>query len=310
MNHTITPYIGRFAPSPSGLLHFGSLIAALASYLDAKHHHGQWLVRMEDIDPPREEKGAAEGILYALQAHHLFWDGDVMYQSQRLGAYNDALNTLKDDTYYCRCGRQQLLELRGIYDGRCRQKNITPSDDVMTSTRIRLDTLDAHQLSVAEYYQDLFQGEQQQSLHKEVGDFILRRKDNLFAYQLAVVCDDITQGVTHIIRGSDLLSSTPRQRYLTQRLTQTTGIDYQLPQYGHIPVASNKLQQKLSKQHKAQAIDNNNAFNNLCRALTFLHHAPPKEIVTQTDIPQLLTWATHHWERKNIPRALSFVVEE
>lgn len=310
MNTTITPYIGRFAPSPSGPLHFGSLIAALASYLDAKHHDGQWLVRMEDIDPPREEAGAAENILASLKAHQLHWDGEVMYQSQRLDAYANALATLDSTTYFCRCGRQQLLELRGIYDGRCRSQHITPSDTVMTSTRIRTDALTAADMLIAEHYLDLFQGEQQQSLQREVGDFILRRKDNLVAYQLAVVCDDIAQGITHIIRGSDLLSSTPRQRYLSLLLTQKMGINYTLPFYGHIPVASNKLQQKLSKQHKAQPLNNADAFNNLCRALTFLHHSPPTEIVAQAQIPALLTWAKQHWQRKNIPQALSFVVEE
>ena len=310
MNNTITPYIGRFAPSPSGPLHFGSLITALASYLDAKHHNGQWLVRMEDIDPPREEANAAKRILHSLTAHHLLWDGDIMYQSSRLDAYATALDTLQDNTYQCLCRRQQLFALKGVYDGRCRSQAIVNLDDVMTSTRIRVDALKAQDLALAEHYHDLFQGEQHQSLQAEVGDFILRRKDALFAYQLAVTCDDIEQGITHVIRGSDLLSSTSRQRYLTQLLTQTTATDYALPQYGHIPVASNKLHQKLSKQNKAKPLDDADAFNNLCHALIFLRHTPPTDITAQHHIPTLLKWAEKHWQRKNIPQALSFVVEE
>lgn len=310
MNNTITPYIGRFAPSPSGPLHFGSLITALASYLDAKHHHGQWLVRMEDIDPPREEAGAAERIINTLTAHHLLWDGEIMHQSSRLEAYATALNALRSHTYRCVCGRQQLLELRGIYDGRCQSRATPLPPNTLTSTRVRLNALDTHDLDTAEHYHDIFQGEQHQSLQNEVGDFILRRKDTLFAYQLAVICDDIEQGITHVIRGSDLLSSTPRQRYLTLLLTQETASTYTLPQYGHIPVASNKLHQKLSKQHKAKPLDDNDAFNNLCRALQFLHHTPPQEIAAQGDIPTLLEWAKTHWRRENIPQSLSFVVEE
>lgn len=303
-----TDYIGRFAPSPSGPLHFGSLITALASFLDAKHHNGQWLVRMEDIDPPREEAGAAERILASLQAHHLLWDGNVLYQSTRLSAYQHALDSLKHATYRCQCGRQQLLELRGIYDSRCRHKTI--DDKTLTSTRIHLQCLPDKELFIAENYHDLFQGEQQQSLQQEVGDFILRRKDGLFAYQLAVVCDDIFQGVTHIIRGSDLLSSTPRQRYIIQLLNQQHQTDYPLPTYGHIPVASNKLHQKLSKQHKSRALDDSQAFENLSRALTFLNHPAPQNIQQQQNIDALLTWAIAAWRRENIPQALSFVVED
>lgn len=307
-----TNYIGRFAPSPSGPLHFGSLITALASFLDAKHHNGKWLVRMEDIDPPREEAGAAERILASLQAHQLLWDGDILYQSTRLAAYQQGLDSLKQATYRCQCGRQQLLELRGIYDSRCRHKTL--DNDVLTSTRIHLQCLSDNELFVAEHYHDLFQGEQQQSLQQEVGDFILRRKDGLFAYQLAVVCDDIFQGITHIIRGSDLLSSTPRQRYLIQLFNQQSHTSlhqttYPLPDYGHIPIASNKLHQKLSKQHKAKPLDDTQAFDNLCRALAFLKHPAPQDIQQQKSMHDLVVWAIAAWRREKIPQTLSFVVE-
>lgn len=309
MNSQLSSYIGRFAPSPSGPLHFGSLISALASYLDAKHHHGQWLVRMEDIDPPREEAGAKERILASLHAHRLIWDGDIMYQSTRLDAYADILSKLHASTYLCQCGRQRLLELRGVYDSHCLHHPIPDNSNIMTSTRVNLNSLSEQSLFIAEHYSDLFQGSQSQSLQREVGDFILRRKDKLFAYQLAVVIDDIEQGITHIIRGSDLLSSTPRQRYLTLLLQQQLDLSADLPIYGHIPVATNTIGQKLSKQHKAKAIDDNTAFDNLCRALLFINHPPPSEITATGDISCLLKWATTHWQRKNIPQALSFVVE-
>jgi glutamyl-Q tRNA(Asp) synthetase len=305
MTISTSPYIGRFAPSPSGPLHFGSLITAIASYLDAKHHNGQWLVRMEDIDPPREEAGAAVRILASLKAHGLIWDDSVLYQSTRLDAYANILANIKNATYPCQCSRQRMLELRGIYDGRC-QHQTSPIDPAnMTSTRISLRALSASALTTSEHYSDIIQGDQQQQLSREVGDFILRRKDGLFGYQLAVVCDDITQGITHIIRGSDLLSSTCRQRYLTQLISP----HHTLPEYGHIPVASNKIGQKLSKQNKSAPINDGDAFNNLCRALDFLHLKVPFNIVQTQQINALLNWAIEHWERKNIPQTLSVVVE-
>jgi glutamyl-Q tRNA(Asp) synthetase len=179
----------------------------------------------------------------------------------------------------------------------------------MVSTRVKIDILDNEQLFAAEHYTDLFQGEQTQSLAQATGDFILRRKDGLFAYQLAVVIDDIEQGVNHIIRGADLLSSTPRQRYLTLLLQQELGIKSTLPIYGHLPVATNKKKQKLSKQAKAKAIDNKIAFTNLCRALDFLHQIVPADITSQQDITLLLNWAIKYWQRKNIPQTLAVVVE-
>lgn len=299
-----SPYIGRFAPSPSGPLHFGSLVTALASFLDAKSQQGTWLVRMENLDPPREEAGAQKRILESLQAHGLEWDGSVMYQGDRLSIYDEALASLNAHTFLCSCSRPRLLELRGIYDSHCHRYPVNLSDDILTSVRISLAALNEQQLSLAEHYTDLFQGKQTQSLQREVGDFILRRKDGLIAYQLAVVVDDIEQEITHSIRGSDLLSSTPRQRYLIQLLQGT------IPTYGHLPVASNHLGQKLSKQHKAKGIEDKVAFDNLCKALDFLHHTPPNDIKKERDLQSLLQWSIGHWDRQHIPSAMSFAVEE
>ena len=298
-------YIGRFAPSPSGPLHIGSLITALASFLDARHYNGQWLVRMEDIDPPREEPGAQQMILKSLRTHGLTWDGDVLFQSQRLTHYDDILEQLQEATYRCSCARQRLLELRGVYDSHC-QKHPVSDAHLMTSTRVALDKLNKNQMASAEHFEDIFQGAQQQNLRTQVGDFILRRKDGLVAYQLAVVVDDMEQGVTHIIRGSDLLSSTPRQQYLQLLLGSTAGA---LPTYGHIPVATNAIGQKLSKQHKAKGIDDSLAFENLCQALTFLKHSPPDDVCRHRHIDRLLAWAIEHWDRQRIPQAMSFIVD-
>jgi glutamyl-Q tRNA(Asp) synthetase len=303
---TINSYIGRFAPSPSGPLHIGSLITALASFLDARHHAGQWLVRMEDIDPPREEAGAQQSILNSLKAHGLHWDGKVVFQSQRLECYREILQDLQSKTYQCSCARQRLLELHGIYDGHCQNTPVIDKN-LMTSTRIALNQLCDEKMFIAEHFQDVMQGPQKQNLKKEVGDFILQRKDGLVAYQLAVVVDDMQQGITHIIRGSDLLSSTPRQRYL-QLLLGATGDT--LPTYGHIPVATNRTGQKLSKQHKAKGIDDNQAFENLCQALLFLNHPTPDSIRYSNNIDTLLHWAINHWRRASIPQAVSVVVEE
>lgn len=314
-------YIGRFAPSPSGPLHFGSLVAALASYLDAKHHHGQWLVRMEDIDPPREEHGAKERILTSLQAHGLQWDGDVRYQSHQLERYAQQLKGLAFASYSCQCTRQRLKTLDGIYDNHCYQHSVSPQTwptsehSLPTSTRLHIDPQEHDIISDAEHYTDLFQGKQTQSLRNEVGDFILQRKDGLFAYQLAVCIDDIEQGITHIVRGSDLLPTTHGQRYLTLLLKKYLyknahySKNTSLPQYGHIPVATNANGDKLSKQKKAPPIDDALAFNNLCRALIALNHPAPIDIMQSENIHTLVEWAKKNWRRENIPRTLSFVVD-
>jgi len=289
-------YIGRFAPSPSGALHFGSLLAALASFLDARSRRGRWLVRMEDLDPAREPPGAADEILRLLDAMQLHWDGDVLYQSTRLDAYAEALQTLvdKDLVFYCLCSRKRVRELGGIYDGRCRSRTRLPARPA--AVRLRVDDLPVR-------FDDVIQGTIIQSLPANCGDFIVRRKDGLFAYQLAVVVDDAMQQVSHIIRGHDLLDSTPRQIFLQDRLGCPT------PVYAHIPVASNTLGQKLSKQHFAAPLDPAKASTHLFRALAFLGQSPPLELRGGTPGAQL-QWAITNWDIQRVPALANMLFEE
>lgn len=290
-------YIGRFAPSPTGLLHFGSLVSALASYLDAHHNRGQWLVRMEDIDPPREQAGAAAAILRSLEDHGLQWDGAVIYQSQRLEFYAHHLTHLQalNLIYPCNCSRQVLNTMAGIYNGRCRTRSI----DTTQPHALRLKVFDlpteAAALERAELltFADLIQGIQQQNLRRDVGDQILKRKDGLFAYQLAVVVDDIAQHITHVIRGSDLLDVTARQIFLFRRL-QTPA-----PEFGHVTLATNPNGQKLSKQNLAPPLQSVDAGPNLWRALTFLGQDPPKELYAARP-NELLEWGKQNWELAKI----------
>jgi len=279
------PYIGRFAPSPSGPLHFGSLVSALASYLDAKAHHGKWLVRMEDIDPPREIDGAAATILQQLQQHGLYWDGDVLHQSQRSKAYLTVLEKLKQSNlaYPCQCSRQQLKEKGGVHNHPC-----LPGNPAKPSA-IRLAISNDAKVE----FKDLFQGQQQQDIKYLVGDMVLYRKDGLFAYQLAVVIDDAFQNITHVIRGSDLLDSTPRQIYLQQQLALHT------PLYGHIPIAINSTGHKLSKQNLATPINYDTPAMNVATAIRWLGLPLPK--LHHNNCNDLLAWAIQHWQRGLIP---------
>lgn len=284
-------YIGRFAPSPTGELHQGSLLTAVASYLDARQHQGQWLVRMEDLDPPREQPGAADSILRCLEAHHLLWDGEVMFQSQRQEAYQAALEQLNHDglTYPCNCNRQRLKTL-AAYDGYCRQH---PPTQPPYAIRVEVPVDEVGQI----HFEDGFQGPQDESLPDAVGDFVILRKDGLFAYQLAVVVDDIAQGITHILRGSDLLNSSGRQLYLFKRL------GHQPPQMAHLPVIVNSEGQKLSKQTFAEPLDPQRAADNVFLALRQLGQQPPQEL--QADCPGLLQWGSQHWDRSKVPQRMT-----
>lgn len=285
-------YIGRFAPSPTGPLHFGSLVAAVASYLHARSNKGQWLVRMEDLDPPREQPGAASAILRCLESHGLHWDGSLLYQSQRLEIYQQALDqlTAADLVYRCNCTRQDLQVMGGIYSGRCRQRAVDANEP--HASRLKLyDT--PCQANEQVNFADLFQGGQQQNLRLEAGDPILKRKDGLFAYQLAVVVDDIAQGITHIIRGMDLLDVTARQIVLFKLLGAPA------PAFGHVPLVLNDRGQKLSKQNLAPSLDNNAAANNLWRALMFLRQNPPAGLARAT-ITDLLAWGTTNWDSTHL----------
>lgn len=287
----MTNYRGRFAPSPTGLLHAGSLIGALASYLDAKSNDGQWLLRVEDLDPPREIAGAADAILASLQAHGLQWDEEPMWQSHRHCAYQCIIDHLlaSGNAYYCTCSRSELRASDGIYPGHCRGQHQQPNKE----SAIRL-----YVASGSIQMEDAIQGFYCQNPATAFGDFVLRRKDLLYAYQLAVAADDAEQHITHVVRGSDLLESTPRQIYL-QRL-----LGYKTPHYAHIPVITNALGQKLSKQSYAKPLASDSAADNLFAALSFLQQSlPPIEI--RASVTDILEWATEHWSLSSIPRTLA-----
>ncbi|HSB96568.1 MAG TPA: tRNA glutamyl-Q(34) synthetase GluQRS [Spongiibacteraceae bacterium] len=284
-------YIGRFAPSPTGPLHFGSLLGALASFLDARANGGRWLVRIEDIDPQREVAGAAHDILKCLRSHGLWWDGEVWYQSRRSEFYRAAIAQLlaANRAFYCVCSRSELADSGGIYAGRCRACTLAPSAPY--AIRLRVDDCDI-------VFSDGIQGSIHQNMAREVGDFVLFRKESLAAYQLAVVIDDAAQGITHVVRGSDLLDSTARQIFLQQRLALNT------PHYAHIPVIANRDGQKLSKQTLAPALETGAAPQNLLAALEFLNQPPP-EGNARDSVEQILCWAVAHWQLANVPRRLS-----
>jgi len=300
-----THYRGRFAPSPSGPLHFGSLVAAVGSYLDAKHHQGKWLVRIEDLDTPRTVKSAADDILSTLEAYGLHWDDEIIYQSQRNAAYEEAFHRLKvaGAVYLCACSRKEIADSalhRGdelVYPGTCR--NGIPHGREGRAWRVRTDldlsrhsraggNDEAQGISGAIEFDDALQGRIAQHLENEVGDFVVLRADGLFAYQLAVVVDDDAQGITDVVRGADLLYSTPRQIYLQRLLGLPT------PAYMHLPVVVNAQGEKLSKQTLAQPVGNNNAASMLFNALVFLRQQPPAEL-RLSKVEQILDWAIANW---------------
>ena len=288
-------YIGRFAPSPTGPLHFGSLIAAIGSYLHARQQDGRWLVRIEDLDPPREVAGASDIILATLERYGFEWDGEVWYQSRRHAIYLEVLNELEHLglSYRCGCSRKQVSEQRqrlglpaGVYPGSCRTIQASPH----SRHAIRVNTEGQKAAFV-----DGIQGPIEQDVERQVGDFVLRRADGLFAYQLAVVVDDAAQGISDIVRGSDLLDSTARQIVL-QRL-----LNYPTPAYHHLPVAVNQQGQKLSKQTFAPALEMNNPLPTLWQALNFLGQQPPQEL-KEGDLDSFWRWAIANWRTSAIPR--------
>ncbi|PZW93580.1 glutamyl-Q tRNA(Asp) synthetase [Pseudomonas sp. 478] len=287
---TSTPYIGRFAPTPSGHLHFGSLVAALASYLDARSVGGRWLMRMEDLDPPREEPGAQAAILKALESYGFEWDGEMVRQSDRHDAYAEVLNRLFNQglAYACTCSRKQLEPYHGIYPGFCRNAGHDTKD---AAIRLRVPELEYH-------FIDRVQGEYRQHLGREVGDFVIRRRDGLYAYQLAVVLDDAWQGITDIVRGADLLDSTPRQLYLQELL----GLPQ--PRYLHIPLITQPDGHKLGKSYRSPPLTEDQATPLLLRALRALGHNPGAELAYATP-REVLNWGIAHWDAMLIPRTLN-----
>jgi glutamyl-Q tRNA(Asp) synthetase len=289
----LIPYRGRFAPSPTGPLHFGSLVAAVGSFLEARSRGGEWLVRMEDLDLPRTVPGAADDILRTLDAFGLHWDGEVMIQSARNEAYRAALAELEQlgVAYPCACTRKEIADsaLSGIdgpvYPGICRAG--LPEGRTPRAMRVHTD-------SSLVGFDDALQGRIAQVLETEVGDFVVRRADGLFAYQLAVVVDDAEQAITHVVRGAALLDSTPRQIYLQKLLSLPT------PAYLHLPVAVNERGEKLSKQTLAPAVDRINPVAQLCEVLAFLNQAPPAEL-KGADLDDFWKWAIAHWCADRLP---------
>ena len=288
-------YIGRFAPSPTGPLHFGSLLAALASFLDARANQGKWLMRIEDLDPPREPAGSAELILQQLQDFGMNWDDEVLYQSTRLGVYEEVMGQLQDKglAYPCDCTRPQIREMGLVYNGSCRERSTPPEKPY--ALRLKTEALKIG-------FDDVIQGHFSQQLELDAGDFVIRRKDELYAYQLAVVVDDEFQNITHVVRGWDLLDSTPRQIYL-QRV-----LNYQEMSYIHIPIIVDEKGQKLSKQAFAPSIETDRASEAIYKALVFLGQVPPAEIATERPESQL-QWAIANWDSQAVAKISSLPLE-
>lgn len=286
-------YVGRFAPSPTGPLHFGSLVAALGSCLEARARGGRWLLRMEDVDEPRCSGAAADDIVRTLDAFGFEWDGALLVQSRRTDRYREVLDRLvaAGDVYPCACTRRELADAAlaadgaAIYPGTCRRG--LPAGKTARAWRLRVDEAEID-------FDDALQGRRRQRLDREVGDFVLLRADGYFAYQLAVVVDDADQGVTHVVRGADLLDSTPRQILLQRRLGWLT------PAYAHLPVVVNTHGEKLSKQTRAPAVDVRRAAPTLVAALAFLGQAPPGDLAAAS-VAEVWIWARAAWRLARVP---------
>lgn len=288
MDHST--YTGRFAPSPSGPLHLGSLFSALSSWLQARSRQGRWLLRIEDIDTPRVVEDADSAIMRTLESFGLTWDEAVVYQSQRLSAYDEALASLKQRglVFHCTCSRKEVAAgHKGadgpVYPGTCRN-----GPDPLRARRAVRVLIEDTEIC----FQDRLYGQQGQHLGRDVGDFIIRRSDGQYAYQLAVVVDDAWQGVTEVVRGEDILSSTCRQIYL-QRL-----LGYPQPKYFHTPLLINTAGRKLSKQNHALPVDDNDVVNTLRYCLHLLNHPAPQDMDHRDD---LLAWAIAAWHPEQLP---------
>ena len=283
---------GRFAPSPTGPLHLGSLLAATASYLDARAHHEPWLLRIDDLDVHRNVAGAADEIQAALDSHGLHWDGSVIRQSERVERYHDALQSLvrQELIFYCRCSRRQLKN-RPVYPGICRTQTAPTTDSAI---RIQVN-------SALIEFQDLIQGHQREPLASSIGDFVIRRRDGLIAYQLATAVDDGEARIDSVVRGADLLDNTARQIYLMQLLALTP------PSYAHIPMLIHPDGSKLSKQTFAEPINALKASANLVRTFSWLGLAPPADS-HRWPCAELVSWGVEHWDIVNVPRLASVTV--
>ena len=291
---TTSPYIGRFAPSPSGPLHFGSLVAALGSYLQARSQQGRWLLRIEDIDPPREAPGATNSIIKTLETYGFEWDGAVTYQSQRNAFYEEALSQLHDKNllYACDCSRKRIAQANTSgkprrYPGTCRNRALPFIRDIAQySLRLRTEN---RPLS----FSDSIQGLIRHNIFQKSGDIVLFRRDGFYAYLLAVSIDDMQQGITEVVRGSDLLDTTACQIYIMQQLGSTA------PSYTHLPVVTNPSVDKLSKQTGATPLPLTQPVKLLCQALSFLGQSPPANLGDAT-LDQFWQWAQQNWQLKQV----------
>lgn len=292
----MSDYIGRFAPSPTGPLHFGSLVAAVASYCDAKANHGQWLVRVEDLDKPREVAGAADGILQTLTDFGMHWDGEVVYQNQRTSLYQAALDNLiqQNLAYPCQCSRKNIqanatqVGIEGaIYPRTCIINSIQASSHTAWRIKTAGTTITVN---------DAVLPGETQAIDQCFGDFVIKRADQLFSYQLAVVVDDEAQGITHVVRGADLWQSTSRQVYLQQKLNYTT------PQYAHVPIITNTEGQKLSKQTLAKPINAAHASELIFEVLQLLSQTPPENI-KNANANEILSWGVKNWQLSKVPKS-------
>lgn len=280
-------YRGRFAPSPSGPLHLGSLYTALASFLQARQKKGRWLLRIDDLDTPRVAKGASDSILKTLDAFSLEWDDAVLYQSQQAEYYEKAVESLANQSlvYPCNCSRKELLETNKgqsvIHPALCPTSTVSPSNKPHA---LRISTKGT-QIK----FTDLLQGEIKQDIHKEAGDFVLQRRDQIYAYHLATVVDDEQLGITEVLRGIDLIGSTPRQLYLLQQL------NYNTPAFAHIPILTNSEGVKLSKKCLAEPVGTESPTKSLLVCLKLLGQNPPSELSKATKT-ELLEWAIENWD--------------
>jgi glutamyl-Q tRNA(Asp) synthetase len=278
------------------------MVAAVGSFLDARSRSGIWLVRIDDLDPPRTVPGTTDAILHCLDAFGMHWDGTVVYQSTRFDAYHAALHQLRQSgrTYPCACSRKEISDagLAGVegpvYPGTCRNGLATGRE--ARALRLRTDGAEVE-------FDDGLQGHVRQALPVEIGDFVVYRADHVFAYHLACAVDDAEQGITDVVRGADLIASTPRQIYLQKLLGLPT------PAYLHLPVAVNGQGEKLSKQTRAPAVDPSDPAATLDRVLRLLGHAPPAEI-RGTGLDDLWAWAIQTWRRESLPRARSIITPE
>lgn len=302
----LAPYRGRFAPSPTGPLHFGSLIAAMGSYLQAKHQNGEWLIRIDDIDPPRQQKGASEHILKTLEDFGFEWDADVLYQSNRHKRYQEVVDILleHETAYFCSCSRKSILKNSGyknkhgeiVYPGFCRNNPLVKSENSSDySTRLRCDDKPIS-------FIDNLMGKQSFNIELLTGDFILQRRDGYFSYHLACGIDDAEQNITEVVRGSDLLKCTPYQIHIQQSLNLRS------PQYCHLPIVISARGQKLSKQHHAEPINPKNSVDLLYKTLKFLGQTPPIELIDSSQ-EDIWHWAKTHWRLDLVPQKHQIMVE-